>query len=394
MRTQVGIIGAGPAGLLLSHLLRLEGIDSIVIESRSQEYCETRVRAGLLEQNTVDLLNETGLGERMNTIALPHDGVQFTFDGILRRINMQELTGRRVTIYAQQEIVKDIIAARQRDGGQIFFEAQADEISGFEDGKPVIKFTHNGEQKVIECDFIAGCDGFHGISRDSMPASIVKGFDRVYPFGWLGMLIAAKPPSEELIYSHHPEGFALFSMRAPEVTRAYLQVRPDDDVKNWSNDRIWSELHKRLGTHEGIDLHEGEIMQAAITPMRSYVSEPMRCGKLFIAGDAAHIVPPTGAKGMNLAIADICVLAHAMIASFKHNRHDLLDSYSETCLKRVWRAEHFSWWITTMMHTFYDENPFDHRRQIAELHTVLDSRAGQTLIAENYVGLPLGPWRP
>jgi len=394
VRTQVGIIGAGPAGLLLSHLLHLEGIDSIVIESRSREYVETRLRAGVLEQNSVDLLNETGLAERLNKIALPHDGVQFTFDGVMHRIDMQALTGRRVTVYAQQELVKDIIAVRLRDGGKIMFEAQATKLANLEDGKPVIHITHGGEEKTITCDYIAGCDGFHGIARDAMPASIAKGFDRVYPFGWLGMLIAAKPPSEELIYSHHPDGFALFSMRAPTVTRAYLQVRPDDDVKNWSVDRIWSEMRKRLGAHENFHLNEGEITQVAITPMRSYVSEPMRYGNLFLAGDAAHIVPPTGAKGMNLAIADVNVLAHAFICAFKHNRRDLLESYSSTCLKRVWRAEHFSWWMTTMLHTFYDENPFDHRRQIAELHTVLGSRAGQTLLAENYAGLPLGPWRP
>lgn len=394
MRTQVGIIGAGPAGLLLSHLLHLEGIDSILIEARSRDYVETRLRAGVLEQPSVDLLNETGLAERLNKIALPHDGVQFTFDGIMRRIDMHELTGRRVTVYAQQELVKDIIAVRLRDGGKIVFEAQATQLLNLEDGMPRIAYTHEGEEKFIDCDYIAGCDGFHGIARDAMPAGVVKGFDRVYPFGWLGMLIAAKPPSEELIYSHHPEGFALFSMRAPTVTRAYLQVRPDDDVKNWSVDRIWSELRKRLGEHEGVHLNEGEITQIAITPMRSYVSEPMRHGNLFIAGDAAHIVPPTGAKGMNLAIADINVLAHALIARIKHNRTDLIDTYSETCLKRVWRAEHFSWWMTTMLHTFHDENPFDHRRQIAELHTVLGSRAGQTLVAENYAGLPLGPWRP
>ena len=394
MRTQVGIIGAGPAGLLLSHLLHLEGISSIIIESRSREYCETRVRAGLLEQNSVDLLNETGLAERMNKIALPHDGVQFTYDDTYSRINMTELIGRRVTIYAQQEIVKDIIAVRLRDGGHIDFEAEAREISGLDGGKPFIKYLHEGSEKTIECDYIAGCDGFHGISRESMPASIVRGHDRVYPFGWLGMLIAAKPPSHELIYSHHPEGFTLFSMRAPEITRSYLQVRPDDDIKNWSGDRMWSEMRKRLGKHEGLELNEGEILQASITPMRSYVSEPMRYGRLFLAGDSAHIVPPTGAKGMNLAMADVCVLARAFIAKYKLNREDYMDSYSDTCLKRVWRAEHFSWWMTTMLHPFYDASPFDLKRQIAELHTVFGSRAGQMLVAENYAGLPIVPWRP
>lgn len=394
MRTQVGIIGAGPAGLLLSHLLHLEGISSIIIESRSRDYCETRVRAGLLEQNSVDLLNETGLAERMNKIALPHDGVQFTFDDTYHRIDMTELIGRRVTIYAQQEIVKDIIAVRLRDGGEILFEAEARQVGGIDGDKPFIKFMHEGSEKTIECDYIAGCDGFHGIARDSMPSSVVRGYDRVYPFGWLGMLIAAKPPSHELIYSHHPEGFTLFSMRAPEITRSYLQVPPDDDIKNWSEDRMWSEMRKRLGKHEGLELHEGEIMQASITPMRSYVSEPMRYGRLFLAGDSAHIVPPTGAKGMNLAMADVCVLARALIAKYKLNRNDYMESYSETCLKRVWRAEHFSWWMTTMLHPFYEASPFDLRRQIAELHTVFGSRSGQMLVAENYAGLPIVPWRP
>jgi p-hydroxybenzoate 3-monooxygenase len=393
MRTQVAIIGAGPAGTLLSHLLHLEGIDSIILESRSYEYCTTRVRAGLLEQNSVDLLNEVGLADRLNTVALPHDGVQFTFDGGCHRIDMQELTGRRVTIYAQQEIVKDIVNVRQRDGGTILFEAAATKITGLED-KPVITFTHEGEEKTLECDYIAGCDGFHGISRDSMPDSVKQGFDRVYPFGWLGMLIAAVPPSEELIYSHSDDGFALFSMRGPALTRAYLQVRPDDHVDNWPEERIWKELRGRLGQHEGLEINEGEIMQPAITAMRSYVSEPMQYGKLFLAGDSAHIVPPTGAKGMNLAIADVCVLSRAFIDFYKNNKTHYFDTYTQTCLKRVWRAEHFSWWMTTMLHPPYDANPFDLRRQIAELHTVLGSQAGCTLIAENYAGLPIVPWRP
>lgn len=393
MRTQVAIIGAGPAGLLLSHLLHLEGIESIVLESRSYEYCTTRVRAGLLEQNSVDLLNEVGLADNLNKVALPHDGVQFTFDDTYCRIDMKELTGRRVTIYAQQAIVKDIMDVRMRDGGTIFYEAEATGLAGLDD-KPVVTFLHDGVEKTIECDYVAGCDGFHGISRDAMPKALVRGYDRVYPFGWLGMLIAAVPPSEELVYSHHPDGFALFSMRGPALTRAYLQVRPDDRVENWPEDRIWSELHSRLGKHEGLNINEGELMQIAITPMRSYVSEPMRHGKLFLAGDSAHIVPPTGAKGMNLAIADVCVLARAFIDAYKNNKTGYMDSYSDTCLKRVWRAEHFSWWMTTMLHPPYDANPFDLRRQIAELHTVFGSRAGCTLVAENYAGLPVVPWQP
>lgn len=393
MRTQVAIIGAGPAGLLLSHLLHLEGIESIVLESRSYEYCTTRVRAGLLEQHSVNVLNEVGLAERLNKVALPHDGVQFTFDNTCCRVNMTELTGRCVTIYAQQALVKDIMDVRLRDGGTILYEAEAKSITGLDD-KPVITFMHEGEEKTIECDYIAGCDGFHGISRDSMPGEVVRGYDRVYPFGWLGMLIAAEPPSKELIYCHHDDGFALFSMRGPAITRAYLQVRPDDHEDNWSHDRIWSELYKRLGEHEGLKINEGEITQVAITPMRSYVSEPMRYGKMFLAGDSAHIVPPTGAKGMNLAIADVCALARAFIDFYKNNKTGNMDAYSDTVLKRVWRAEHFSWWMTTMLHPPYDANPFDLKRQIAELHAVFDSEAGQTLVAENYAGLPGVPWRP
>jgi len=393
MRTQVGIIGAGPAGLLLSHLLHLQGIESVVLESRSYDYITTRIRAGLMEQNTVDLLNEVGLAKNLNKVALPHDGVQFTFDGVLRRIDMQELIGRRVTIYGQQLIVKDMADIRERAGGEILYEAEATQILNLE-GKPSITFTHNGQEQILECDFLAGCDGFHGLSRPSIPKNLRKDFDRIYPFGWLGLLIAAAPPSEELVYCHSPTGFALFSMRSEDVTRAYLQVRPDDSLENWSEDRIWSELRGRLGQHDSLRLVEGEILQKVITPMRSWVSEPMQIGNLYLAGDSAHIVPPTGAKGMNLAIADVCVLSRGLIDFYQNKNWDYLNSYSETCLRRVWRAEHFSWWMTTMLHRFYDSNPFDHKRQIAELHTVFDSDAGSRLVAENYAGLPLEPWHP
>jgi p-hydroxybenzoate 3-monooxygenase len=393
MRTQVGIIGGGPAGLLLSHLLHLEGVDSVVLESRSRAYCEGRVRAGLLEQGTVDLLTEAGLADRLNREGLPHDGVQFTYDGRYQRIDLFEHVGRRVTIYGQQEIVKDLIAARLKAGGQIVFEAEATAVEGIEGDRPRVRYRENGVEKTLDCDFVAGCDGFHGVARDAIPADVLRGYDRVYPFGWLGMLIAAAPPSEELIYSHHPDGFALFSMRAPRVTRAYLQVAPDDDVKNWPPERIWSELRKRLGDHDGLRVEEGELMQVAITPMRSYVTEPMRHGRLFLAGDAAHIVPPTGAKGMNLAIADISVLARAFRAHYKRNDSSQFDSYGPECLRRIWRAEHFSWWMTTMLHPLPDASPFDRKRQLAELDAVMTSRAGRTYLAENYAGLPLAPWR-
>ena len=393
MRTQVGIIGAGPAGLLLSHLLHLQGIESVVLESRSYDYITSRIRAGLMEQNTVDLLNEVGLAKNLNKVALPHDGVQFTFDGVLRRINMQELIGRRVTIYGQQLIVKDMADIRERVGGEILYEAEATQISNL-NSKPSITFTHSGQEQTLECDFLAGCDGFHGLSRPSIPGNLRKDFDRVYPFGWLGLLISAAPPSEELVYCHSPTGFALFSMRSEEVTRAYLQVRPNESLENWSEDRIWSELRGRLGQHDDLSLVEGKILQQVITPMRSWVSEPMQFGNLYLAGDSAHIVPPTGAKGMNLAIADVCVLSRGLIDFYQNNNWHYLNSYSETCLRRVWRAEHFSWWMTTMLHRFYDANPFDHKRQIAELHTVFDSDAGSRLVAENYAGLPLEPWQP
>ncbi len=393
MRTQVAIIGAGPAGLLLSHMLHLEGIDSVILESRPYDYITTRIRAGLMEQNTVDLLNEVGLADNLNKTALPHDGVQFTFDGSCHRIDMQELIGRRVTIYAQQLIVKDMCDIRERDGGTILYEAEATAISGLE-GKPVVTYHCKGEEHSLECDYVAGCDGFHGISRLAIPESSRQDFDRIYPFGWLGLLIAAVPPSEELVYSHSDSGFALFSMRSEELTRAYLQVRPDDHLDNWPEERIWHELRARLCEHDGLSINNGEILQKAITPMRSWVSEPMQYGRLFLAGDSAHIVPPTGAKGMNLAMADVCVLSRALIDFYKNNRTAYLESYTQTCLKRVWRAEHFSWWMTTMLHPPYDANPFDLKRQIAELHTVFGSDAGRRLVAENYAGLPVEPWRP
>lgn len=392
MRTQVGIIGAGPAGLLLSHLLHLEGIDSVILESRSRQYCEQRIRAGLLEQGSVDLLNDTGLGDRMNREALVHDGIELCFDGKRRRIDIHELTGRQVSIYGQQEIVKDIIAARLAAGGKVIFEAQAKEVGGFEGDKPFIRYMHEGTEHRLDCDYIAGCDGFHGISREAIPADIFKGYDRQYPFAWLGMLVQAKPTADELIYCHHPEGFALFTMRSSTVSRLYLQVEVDEDAKNWSEDRIWDAFHRRLGQHDGLEVSMGPLSQIAVTPMRSFVTEPMRVGRMFLAGDSAHIVPPTGAKGMNLAIADVSVLARAFIAYYKKNRTDLFDAYSATCLQRVWRAQHFSWWMTSMMHPVAG-SAFDNERQIAELEAVTSSRAGSTFLAENYSGLPLASWR-
>ena len=390
MRTQVAIIGAGPAGLLLSQLLHLAGIESIVLESKSRHYVEHRVRAGLLEQSSVDLFTATGLGERLRRDSLVHDGVNLAFGGDLHRIDMYALTGRRISIYGQQEIVKDMIAVRLAAGGEILFEAAAHAIEGLDTEKPVIRLKHDGVDKVLACDFVAGCDGFHGIARDAFPTDLLSPYDRTFPFAWLGMLAEAPPSADELIYCHHQNGFALFTMRSPTLSRLYLQVEPDEDVANWPDDRIWSELNLRLGKNHGIKVNEGPISQKTVTPMRSFVAEPMRHGRLFIAGDAAHIVPPTGAKGMNLAVADIDVLAKALVAFYQQNSSDRLDTYTRDCLKRVWRAQHFSWWMTSMLHRLPGLSAFDARRQLAELETVTSSQAGATFLAENYTGLPLG----
>ena len=388
MRTQIGIVGAGPAGLLLAHLLRLQGIESIVVETRGRSYLEDRVRAGVLEQGTVDTLNESGVGERLNQQGLIHHGIELSFHGCRHRIDMRELTGgRAITVYGQQEVVKDLIKARLEAGAPLYFEVEETNIHGFDADAPRIRFRQNGEAREIACDFIAGCDGFHGVCRPSVPPGALKIFERVYPFGWLGILAQSKPPSEELIYCHHERGFALFSMRSPDVTRLYLQCAPDEDIAHWPDDRIWQELELRLGASD-LSLKEGPIFQKGVTPMRSFVTEPMQHGRLFLAGDAAHIVPPTGAKGMNLAVADVRVLARAFAAFYETGSQALLDGYSAACLRRVWRAEHFSWWMTSLLHRFPDAAPFQQRLQLAELAYVTSSRAAATALAENYTGLP------
>ena len=388
MRTQIGIVGAGPAGLLLAHLLRLQGIESIVIENRNRSYLEDRVRAGVLEQGTVDILNESGVGERLNQQGLIHHGIELSFNDKRHRIDLHELTdGRAITVYGQQEVVKDLIKARLDANCPLFFEVENTSIHDLETATPKIRFTKDGTAQEITCDFIAGCDGFHGICRPTIPAGVLKFYDRVYPFGWLGILAESKPPSEELIYCHHERGFALFSMRTPEITRLYLQCEPDEDIANWGDDRIWSELELRLGASD-LTLKEGRIFQKGVTPMRSFVTEPMRFGNLFLAGDAAHIVPPTGAKGMNLAIADVRVLANGLTAYYRNGKADQLNKYSEICLRRVWRAEHFSWWMTSLLHRFPETNSFQQKIQLAELEYVVSSRAAATALAENYVGLP------
>lgn len=394
MRTQVGIIGAGPAGLVLSHLLHLQGIESVVLESHSRAYVEERVRAGVLEQGTVDLLVEMGVAERLKKQGLVHHGVHLRFGRQTRRIDFADLTGGKgVTIYAQHEVIKDLIAARLASGGKILFEVEDTRIRDFEDGargsRPRILFRQGGVEQELECDFIAGCDGYHGICRPSIPAGAVTIFERVYPFAWLGILAEAPPSMEELIYANSERGFALLSMRSPQISRLYLQCDPEEDIANWPDEKIWKELQLRLASDDGgWKLTEGPVIQKGITPMRSFVAEPMRYGKLFLAGDAAHIVPPTGAKGLNLAVADVRVMARAFEEFYQRGSSTGLDEYSEKCLRRVWKVQRFSWWMTSMLHRFPDENAFDHRRQVAELDYITSSRAGQTTLAENYVGLP------
>ena len=390
MRTQVGIVGAGPAGLLLSHLLHLQGIESIVIERHTRDYIEHRIRAGVLEQGTVDILNQSGLGARMRQQGLVHEGVDLLFGGRRHRIDFRGLTGKAVTVYGQHEVVKDIIRARLDAGGQVFFEVDQVSLHDFDDdGQPRIRFRHDGNMQQIECDYIAGCDGFHGVSRAAIPAAVLRCYERTYPYAWLGILAQAAPAAEELIYAQHPNGFALFSMRSPELTRLYLQCAPDEDIARWPDQRIWAELHTRLETSDGWKLKEGPILQKGVTAMRSFVVEPMQYQRLFLAGDAAHIVPPTGAKGMNAAVADVFFLARAFTARYRDNAGQPLQQYSATCLRHIWRKEHFSWWMTSMLHRLDHETAFQYQLQRSELEYLVQSRAASTMLAENYVGLPL-----
>ena len=389
MRTQVGIVGAGPAGLVLSQLLSLRGIDSIVVENRSRQYSEERVRAGVLEQGTVDLLTEMGVGERMQRLGLVHHGIELRFGGHGHRIDFQELTGGKgITIYAQHEVLKDLNNARIAAGGQVIFEAENVSVHDFHDARPKIRFEKDGEACEIHCDFIAGCDGFHGICRPSIPEGVLTEYERIYPFGWLGILAEAPPSSDELIYTYHERGFALLSMRTPQISRLYLQCDPEEDVNLWPDEKIWEELHLRLSS-DGWKLTEGPILQKGVTGMRSFVVEPMQYGRLFLAGDSAHIVPPTGAKGLNLAIADVQILARGLEQFYRTGKQCQLNKYSATCLRRVWKVQRFSWWMTSMLHRFPDANAFDQRRQLAELDYVTSSRAASQSLAENYVGLPL-----
>ncbi len=388
MRTQVAIIGAGPAGLLLAHLLHLRGIESVVLEARSRDYVEHRVRAGVLEQGTVDTLVSSGVGERMLREGLVHHGIELRFGGAGHRIAFEKLVpGRAITVYGQQEVVKDLIAARLAAGGEILFDVADVTPEGFEGPEPRVSFTHDGQRQVIQADFLAGCDGFHGVCRDAIPAGVLTFFDKEYPFGWLGVLAAVAPSSEELIYSSNARGFALHSMRSPELSRFYLQVAPDEDIANWPDDRIWAELAARLETVPGWSLSTGPVLEKGITAMRSFVAEPMQYGRLYLAGDAAHIVPPTGAKGLNLAAFDVTVLTEALTTWYSTGDTALLDGYSRACLRRVWRAQHFSWWMTTLLHSFDSYDAYDRRLQESYLDYVCTSDAASTSLAENYVGL-------
>lgn len=388
MKTQVAIIGAGPAGLLLSHLLHLKGIDSVVLESRTRREIESTIRAGVLEQGTMDVLSDAGVGARMVKEGALHHGIELAFGGERHRIDLTELTGRAITVYAQHEVIKDLVAARLAADGQILFEVSDVSVHGIDTDSPLVRYQHGGEPCQIDADFIIGADGFHGISRPSMPKPERRDYERIYPFGWFGILVESPPSSDELIYAQHERGFALVSTRSPTVQRLYFQCAPKDDVNNWSDDRIWAELHARLECNDGWKLKEGKIFQKNIIGMRSFVSTPMQHGRLFLAGDSAHIVPPTGAKGLNLAVADVRILSIALAGFYESGRQDLLAAYTAKALKRVWRAQHFSWWMTSLFHRFDDATPFQRQMQRSELDYVVNSRAAAKALAENYVGLP------
>ncbi|HEX5229261.1 MAG TPA: 4-hydroxybenzoate 3-monooxygenase [Bryobacteraceae bacterium] len=389
MHTQVGIVGAGPAGLLLGHLLHLKGIDSVILESRSRDYTIERVRAGVLEQFTADLLTQTGVGARLQREGMRHDGLYLSFAGQRHYVPLAELTGGKgIYVYGQNEVVKDLIEARFATGRPLHYEVKDVSVHNIDSPRPSIRYEAKGKQEELTCDFIAGCDGFHGICRPAL-GNAVEFYDKTYPFGWLGILAEAAPSSESLVYTYHECGFALFSMRSPKITRLYFQVPPDEDIDQWPDEAIWDEMLKRMSTLDGWKPNVGPILSKGVTAMRSFVTEPMSAGRLYLAGDAAHIVPPTGAKGLNLAAFDVLYLGRAFAEFYGSGKMDLLARYSETALKRVWRAQRFSWWMTQTLHRFPDGNPFDHKRQLADLDYIASSKAALTSLAENYVGLPV-----
>ncbi|PTM97866.1 4-hydroxybenzoate 3-monooxygenase [Streptomyces sp. VMFN-G11Ma] len=390
MRTTVGIIGAGPAGLLLARLLHNAGIDSVVLESRDRAYVEQRQRAGILEQGTVDVLRAAGAGERMDREGLRHDGIELRYDRRRHRIDFPALTGgRSVMVYAQTEVCKDLIALQLKEGGPLLFGAQALAVEGAESDSPRVRFRHEGRESVLECDYVVGCDGSWGVARTAVPAELTRTFERTYPFAWLGILADVAPSHDELVYARHDRGFALLSMRSPSVSRLYLQVPEGTDAEAWSDEEIWRELERRFETADGWRLERGPITQKSVTPMRSYVHEPMRHGRLFLAGDAAHIVPPTGAKGLNLAVGDVVTFARALAHRRETGSQELLDAYSRTCLRRVWQAERFSYEMTTTLHRTPGATRFDDRLQLARLERIASSRAAATDLAEGYTGFPL-----
>jgi p-hydroxybenzoate 3-monooxygenase len=389
MRTQVGIVGGGPSGLLLARVLGLAGIDSVVLERRTPDYLRARIRAGLLEQGTVDMLTEVGVGDRLARERLVHDGLELAFDGRRLRIDLKGLSGKVVSIYGQAEIQKDLMDAHASAGSRIVYEAEDVSLHGLTSDSPSLRYTKDGDAGTVTCDFIAGCDGFHGVSRQAIPQDVIRIYERVYPFGWLGILADTPPVNHELIYANHERGFALCTMRSLTRSRYYLQVPAEEDVADWSDDRFWSELKRRIPRDASEALVTGPSIEKSVAPLRSFVAEPLRHGRLFLAGDAAHIVPPTGAKGLNLAVADVRYLSRALIAYYRSGRTDLLDAYSDTCLARVWKAQRFSWWMTSLTHRFPEASAFERRAQMAELAYIAGSVAGQTTLAENYVGLPL-----
>ncbi|UXY55169.1 4-hydroxybenzoate 3-monooxygenase [Pseudomonas tohonis] len=391
MKTRVAIIGAGPSGLLLGQLLHKAGIDTVILERQSADHVLGRIRAGVLEQGMVELLREAGVGARMDREGLVHDGFELAFDGRRERIDLKGLTGRTVMIYGQTEVTRDLMDARRASGARTFYNAAEVALHDLQSDRPHVTFAHNGETLRLDCDYIAGCDGFHGVGRRSIPTGVLREFERVYPFGWLGVLADTPPVAEELVYAAHERGFALCSMRSPTRTRYYVQVGIEERVEDWSDARFWEELKRRLPADIAASLVTGPSLEKSIAPLRSFVVEPMQHGRLFLVGDAAHIVPPTGAKGLNLAASDVSTLYRILLAVYREGRHALAARYSEICLKRVWKAERFSWWMTSMLHRFPDTDAFSRRMQRAELDYFVGSEAGRTSIAENYVGLPYEP---